>query len=194
MNQNHYKIVAIQGSYREHGVTTSMLRYATDKVRNLGHEVTYINLFEKKIDFCRGCRKCLETEACVFKNDDLPEITKQIKNVDLIFLAAPVYWGNVPAIVKNLFDRLLGASMMETKTFPKPRLAGKRYLFLTACNTPMPFAKWCGQSSGITRAVREYFKTSGVHCIGTVICDNTGVNQKVSESKLKKIDKILEKM
>ena len=52
MNQYKYKIVAIQGSYRENGVTTSMLRYATDKLSQRGHQVTYINLFEKKIDFC----------------------------------------------------------------------------------------------------------------------------------------------
>lgn len=194
MRQNQYKIVAIQGSYRENGVTTSMLRYAADKLSRLGHEVTYINLFEKKIDFCKGCRRCLETEECVFKNDDMPEMTRHIKNADVVILAAPVYWGNTPAIVKNLFDRLLGASMMETKTFPKPRLAGKRYIFFTACNTRMPFAKWCGQSSGIIRAVREYFKTAGIKCIGTVVCDNTGIHKELSESKMKKIDKILEKI
>lgn len=191
---NRYKIVAIQGSYRENGITTSMLRYATDKVRGLGHEVTYINLFEKKIDFCKGCRKCLEIEECVFKNDDMPEITRLIKSADIIILAAPAYWANTPAIVKNLFDRLLGASMMETKTFPKPRLAGKRYIFFTACNTRMPFAKWFGQSSGIIRVVREYFKTSGIKCMGTVVCDNTGINKEVPERKFKKIDKILEKI
>lgn len=194
MNHHRYKIVAIQGSYRENGVTTSMLRYAVDKVVGLGHQVTYINLFDKKIDFCKGCRKCLETEECVFKKDDMPEITRQIKNADIIILAAPVYWANMPAIVKNLFDRLLGASMMETGTFPKPRFAGKRYIFFSACNTPMPFAKWCGQSSGIIRAVREFFKTSGIKCMGTVMCDNTGVNKELSERKIKKINKILEKI
>lgn len=194
MNKNKYKIVAIQGSYRENGLTTSMLKYAVDKVKRMGHEVTYINLFEKKIDFCKGCRKCLETGECVFKNDDIHEITRHIKNADIIILAAPVYWGNMPAIVKNLFDRLSGASMMETKSFPKPRLEGKRYIFFTACNTPMPFAKWCGQSSGIIRVVREYFKTSGIKCIGTVVCDNTGINKEVSVGKINKINKILKKL
>lgn len=188
------KIVAIQGSYRENGVTTSMLRYAANELGRMGHEVTYLNLFEKRIEFCKGCRKCLETEECIFKNDDMPEITRYIKEAEVIILAAPVYWGNVPAIVKNLFDRLLGTSMMETKSFPKPRLSGKRYIFFTACNTPMPFAKWCGQSSGIRRVVREYFKTSGVKCIGTVVCDNTGVKKELAPGAVKRIDKILERI
>lgn len=191
MERSAYKILAIQGSYRENGATTSMLKYAVDTLEKMGHEVTYINLFEKNIQFCRGCRRCLKMQECVLKDDDMQEITKLIKETDVIILAAPVYWANVPAIVKNLFDRLMGASMEETKTFPKPRLAGKRYIFLTACNTAMPFAKWCGQSTGILRAVREYFKNSGVKCIGTVICDNTGKDKDVLTGKYKKIDRIM---
>lgn len=189
-----YKIVAIQGSYRENGITTSMLQYAVAKAKNIGHDVTYINLFEKNIDFCKGCRKCLETTECIFKNDDMPEIRRQIKEADIIFLAAPVYWANVPAIVKNLFDRLLGASMQETKTFPKARMTGKKYLFFTACNTRMPFAKWFGQTPGVLRAVREYFKTSGVQCIGNVICANTGVIKEIPEKCLQKTDRLLKKI
>lgn len=194
MNKSACRIVAIQGSYRNNGVTTSMLRYATGKAEKMGYEVTYINLFEKNIEFCRGCRKCLEQQECVLRNDDMQEITKLIKEADVIILASPVYWANTPAIVKNLFDRLLGASMEETKTFPKPRLAGKRYIFLSACNTAMPFAKWCGQTTGILRTVHEYFKTSGVKCLGAVICDNTGVKKSVPAGKYRKIDRIMEKI
>lgn len=72
--------------------------------------------------------------------------------------------------------------MLETDYFPKPRLKGKRYILLTACNTRMPFAKLCGQSSGISRVVKEYFKTSGVKKIGTVICSNTGKYDAVSSA------------
>lgn len=187
-----YKIVAIQGSYRENGITTSMLRYAVNIANNMGHDIDYINLFEKKIEFCKGCKKCLETEECVFKGDDMPEITKQIKEADIIFLSAPIYWANVPAIVKNLFDRMLGASMEETKTFPKPRLAGKRYMFFTACNTRMPFARLCGQTTGIFHAVSEYFKTAGVYCIGKVVCDNTGIRKGLPEKNFRKIDILLQ--
>ena len=136
----------------------------------------------------------METSECVFKNDDMPEITRLIKEADVIILAAPVYWGNVPAIVKNLMDRMTGASMLETDYFPKPRLKGKKYILLTACNTRMPFAKLCGQSSGISRVVKEYFKTSGVKKIGTVICSNTGKYEAVPQKKFAKIDKLLKKI
>ena len=59
----------------------------------------------------------------------MTQISKSIKDADVIILASPVYWANVPAIVKNLFDRMSGTSMEETNTFPKPRLSGKNIFF-----------------------------------------------------------------
>ena len=38
-----------------------LLKYAAKQAEKLGHGLTYINLFEKNIEYCRGCRKCLET-------------------------------------------------------------------------------------------------------------------------------------
>ena len=188
------KIVAIQGSYRKNGKTTPMLQYAVKQAEKLGHEVTYINLFEKNIEYCRGCRLCTQPRECIFKNDDIPEITKVVKEADVIILAAPVYWGNVPAIVKNLMDRLVGASMEETGSFPKPRLKGKRYILLTACNTVMPFAVICGQSSGISRVVREYFKSSGVKKIGMVVCDNSTNRDEIPRKNFKKIERLIKEI
>ena len=187
------RILAILGSPHKEGRTGKMLNYAVQIAEKQGYVIDYINLYDKEIAYCNGCRTCLKTQMCVRK-DDVQEIAELLKICDMVILAAPTYWANMPAIVKNLFDRLSGASMMETKTFPKPRLAGKRYIFLTACNTPMPFARLCGQLPGIIRAVREYFKTSGIRCIGTVVCANTGARKKVAEDKFKKIDKILEKI
>lgn len=188
------KIVALQGSFRANGLTSKMLKYAVEEARNKGHEVVEINLHEKNIGYCKGCRKCLETVDCVFMKDDLHTVAEEIKSADVIMLAAPVYWANVPAVVKNLFDRLSGTAMEETKTFPKPRFKGKRYIFFTACNTPMPFAHLCGQTTGIKRAVKEFFKTAGVKHIGTVVCANTGVKKEVDDKRLKKIEKLIERL
>ena len=188
---NAKKVLAIQGSFRSSGLTTTMLQYAVSEAKNAGCEVDYINLHECRINPCRGCRKCFESAECDFRDDDIARIADLVKGADVILLAAPVYWANVPAVVKNLFDRLSGTSMEETDTFPKPRLSGKRYILFTACNTPMPFAKWCGQTTGLQRAVREYFKTSGVKHIGTVVCANTSKNKEVPEKAFGRICKLV---
>ena len=188
------KILAIQGSYKNNGVTTTMLTHAVEESKKAGYEVEYIRLHDHTISYCRGCRKCFETGECVVKDDDMSWISKSIKNADVIILAAPVYWANVPAIVKNLFDRMSGTSIEETDTFPKPRLSGKRYILLTACNTPMPFAAFFGQTTGFIRAANEYFKTSGLSCIGTVVCDNSSKLNEVPDTKVKKIIKLIKKI
>ena len=185
------KVLAIQGSYRKDGKTSTMLRAAVEEAKKLGHEVTELNLFEKKIDFCKGCGKCDSTGECVFKNDDIGEITELIKEADVIILAAPVYWANVPAAVKNMFDRLKGVAMEDTATFPKGRLSkNQTYILFTACNTPFPFSAVCGQSTGAMRAMKEFFKTSGMTYGGK--CVWTGSKKGDLPKKLeKKIEKLL---
>lgn len=188
---NTKKIVAIQGSFRNNGMTASMLKFAVEKAKMLGHDVTYINLFEEKIEYCRGCRKCLETADCIFTNDDFPKVAAAIKAADVIMLATPVYWANVPGIVKNLFDRMSGTSMEETERFPRPRLSGKRYILLTACNTPAPFSYLCGQTKGLYRVTKEYFTTSGISCIGKVAQAGTGKKNEMTAQTKKKIAKLV---
>ena len=88
----------------------------------------------------------------------------------MVVLAAPVYWANIPAVVKNIFDRLLGVAMEETKTFPKARLSkNQKYFLLTSCNTPAPFSYLCGQSTGTIRSMKEFFKTSGMKYAGKCV-------------------------
>lgn len=181
------KTLAILGSPHINGITARMLDIAISSSEARGDEVRYLNLYEKNILFCRGCRKCFDTQECVMQGDDMADITKQIRESDTIILAAPVYWANVPAVVKNLFDRLLGVAMEETLTFPKPRLSGKKYVLLTACNTQMPFAKIFGQSTGAIRAIKEVFRTAGMKCIGVAVCANTGKRKEVPKRIRKKI-------
>lgn len=192
MQSKKNKTLAILGSPHTEGITAKMLAIAMDAAKARGDEVTYLNLYDKKIQFCRGCNKCLETAACVMTNDDMSEITALVKESDWIILAAPVYWANVPAVVKNMFDRLRGVAMAETKTFPKPRLSGKEYVLLTACNTPMPFAKLFGQSTGAIRAMKEFFRTGGMKCRGTAACRNASKHKEVPRKIQQKIKRIFQ--
>lgn len=187
------KTLAILGGPHQSGITAKMLEIAVSASKLKGDEVTYLNLYDKNIQFCQGCRKCLDTRECVIKSDDIDEITKLIKASDTIILSAPVYWANVPAAVKNLFDRLLGVAMEETSTFPKPRLLGKNYILLTSCNTKMPYAKWFGQSTGALKAMKEFFRTSGMKCKGVAACGNASRITEVPIEVKRKIEKYVNK-
>lgn len=178
------KLLALLGSPHKNGATGTMLAYILQKAEQQGWQITSISLYEKKIGYCTGCRACIKTGACVH-NDDAQEIARLIKTCDVVVLAAPVYWANVPAVVKNLFDRLLGAAMEETSTFPKARLSkNQKYVLLTACNTPVPFSFLCGQSTGAIRSMKEFFKTSGMKYAGK--CVWAGRNKQVMPIRVEK--------
>lgn len=166
------RMLAILGSPHQHGSTAAMLECACSEAMRSGWQVDRVYLYEKHIAFCTGCRSCISAGNCVYE-DGIQEIADLLRGCDLVVLAAPVYWANVPAAVKNMFDRLLGVAMEDTATFPRPRLSSKqRYLLLTACNTPFPFSWICGQSRGTLRAMEEFFKTSGMTRLGKVVYAN----------------------
>lgn len=180
-------VLAILGSPHSDGFTAAMLNHAVSCAKQAGYTVTVIRLYEKNLAFCSGCRACLDTGSCV-KKDDIQEIAARMKECQVVILAAPVYWANVPAAVKNLFDRLLGTAMKETATFPKPCLTGKKYMLLTACKTPFPFSWICGQSRGAIRSMDEFFKTAGMKPLGKFVCPNTAKKDSLPKSLLQKIE------
>lgn len=186
MNAKH--ILAISGSPRPNGFTAAMLDHAVSTAEKRGYRVTKLNLYQMNLAYCTGCRACLATGICVQK-DDIRSVAALIKDCHMVILAAPVYWANVPAAVKNLFDRLLGTAMEETATFPKPRLSGRKYMLLTACNTPAPFSRIFGQSSGAIRCMEEFFRTAGMKSAGKIVCTNTSKRKALPESVRRKIEK-----
>ena len=190
MIMNEKNVLAILGSPHTNGTTAAMLNLAVHKAEQAGYAVTKINLYEKELSFCTGCRICMDTHICVQK-DDIQEIALLLHKSQLVILAAPVYWANVPAPVKNLFDRLLGTAMEETDTFPKPRLRGKQYMILTSCNTPAPFSWIFGQSRGAIRSMDEFFKIAGMKRLGKVVCANAKNKKGLPKRITKKIERCL---
>ena len=190
MSMNEKRLLAILGSPHTNGTTATMLNYAIRRAEEMGYTVTKINLYEKNLSYCTGCRACMNTHTCIQK-DDIQEIVMCLQKCQTVLLAAPVYWANVPAPVKNLFDRLLGTAMEETSTFPKPRLKGKKYMLLTSCNTPFPFSWIFGQSGGAIRSMDEFFKTAGMKPIGKIVCAGTASKKELPKQTIKKIERCM---
>lgn len=168
------KALAILGSPRKHGNAAGLLDMAVAQAGQSGYNVERLDLYEQSIGWCRGCMACKKTGICVIKDDIVP-IRESLLACDLVILSAPTYFANVPAPVKNMFDRLVGAVMDDNNSsIPKPRLSARqKYLLLTTCNTPFPFDKLGGQSSGCIKAMKEVFHISGMKCMGTGVYAGT---------------------
>lgn len=170
MIMNEKIMLAILGSPHANGMTATMLNCAIYKAEKMGYSVIRINLYDKNISYCTGCRACMNTQVCIQK-DDIQEIVMYLQKCQTVLLAAPVYWANVPAPVKNLFDRLLGTAMEETSTFP--------------------FSWIFGQSRGAIHSMDKFFKTAGMKPIGKIVCSGTTNKKELPKKTIKKIERCI---
>jgi multimeric flavodoxin WrbA len=122
------KILTLLGSGRVAGNTATILGWAEDELRTLGHEVERINLIKKDIKPCLGCAKCKESEIdinCIQK-DDAEEILQKMIDADITVFASPTYFWGYAAPIKTLIDR----SWSLVSNYKKPNhsslLEGKR--------------------------------------------------------------------
>lgn len=180
------KMLALMGSPRKNGNIARMLSLAVESAEAAGYETETVNLYETEISPCTGCMVCRHGVCPIA--DGMAAIIDKIKACDVLTLAAPTYWANVPGAVKNALDRLAGAVMDDDWLIPKPKLKGsQRYFLITACTTPAPFSRLAGQSGGALRAMREVFKTAGMRSMGCAVYAGTRGKKELPRRLVKKI-------
>jgi multimeric flavodoxin WrbA len=102
------KIISINGSPRGNDSNTKvMIESFLKGARSSGAEYVNIVLSDKKISPCRGCYTCwFKTPGKCVIEDDMTDITGQMKDSGVIILSSPVYFNNVTGIMKTFIDRL----------------------------------------------------------------------------------------
>ncbi|MBR6341146.1 MAG: NAD(P)H-dependent oxidoreductase [Treponema sp.] len=70
--------------------------------------VEELELASMNIGACRGCFACWKNTpgVCIIK-DDMPSVLEKMLKADLIVWSFPLYYFNVPGLLKNLIDRQL---------------------------------------------------------------------------------------
>ena len=162
---NKKKALIIYGSSRKKGLTTQMANICRNLLSSSNWDYDVVRAYEINQKPCIGCLECRKTGRCYIK-DDVENVRKKLVECDLLVIAAPTYFANIPGPVKNLFDRLSGA-VVDANTKPRLRKT-QQYLLITACNAPVPFNKLAGQSSGSLRAMNEFCKIAGMSCKGKI--------------------------
>ncbi len=203
------KITAIIGTNRRNGNVERICKRIIEGAEKNGHESEIINLFDYKINECRGCWACVKLKRCIIE-DDFAAIYKKIEKTDCIILGAPSYWGNVPGIMKNFFDRHTGYAMYkpenaakfhELKTFdkfkvirkemknfgPVQSMRNKKIIFVTALTAPFPVSHISGDLPVTLKAMKIYAKKLKCKIVGKVVYTDTLL--KIRKNKEKKIMK-----
>jgi multimeric flavodoxin WrbA len=101
------KIVGILGSPRKGGASARLLDILAKEIKVLmpQAEVEQVCLADMKISQCTGCDVCLKADCPLDKDDDYPRIVTKLLAADAIIVASPVYFFNVPGLLKAFIDR-----------------------------------------------------------------------------------------
>ena len=99
------KVTCINGSARNNGSCNYLLdSFVNGITENNNAEIVKYCVGDADLHFCKGCKKCYIDGKCVI-SDDVQKIVKDILSSDIVVIAAPSYWADVPAQLKTLFDR-----------------------------------------------------------------------------------------
>ena len=153
------KVVIFMGSPRKNSSTHILAGEAARALCEQGIPSQMIFPDDLRIRDCRGCHACKQEDrdTCVI-NDDMQEIYSLMDTSAGIIVAAPVYFGYVPAQTKAWLDRLVPYIGMDMR--PK-MTGGKPVSFIFTQNMP--------DSSLYEPALRGFMQ--GVAMTGLVVHD-----------------------
>lgn len=98
------KVLIISTSPRKGGNSDILADEFAKGAREAGHEAEKICLYDKTINFCKGCLACQKTQRCVIQ-DDANAIAQKMKDADVLAFATPIYYYEMCGQMKTMLDR-----------------------------------------------------------------------------------------
>ncbi len=123
-------IVAINGSYRDDGMTDHLVATATSALAESGASIDVVTLRDCPIEFCLNCRECMREPGdkpghCVLE-DGMQHIIHRMEQADAFILASPTNYSTVTALFKRFMDRLSpNGYWPDSQVGPTPRRQGQ---------------------------------------------------------------------
>ena len=187
------KILAINGSYRDDGITDQIVNAMVQAANAAGADVEVIRLRDYPIEFCLNCRECTQRPGekpgqCV-QHDGMQKLIEKIESVDSYILASPTNFGAVTAIFKRFMERLLVYAYwpwgMNTPQMRKANAPRKKALLVSSCAAPGFLGRLV---YGTHKQLKQTATVIGADTVGTIF---TGLIAKEKQSVL--TDRVLNK-
>ena len=101
------RILILNGSPHPNGNTAGMVEAFAQGAREAGHTVTVIPVARRRIAGCLGCEYCHERGGgnCIQK-DDMEQIYTELRDTQMLVLAAPVYFYAMSGQLQMALNRL----------------------------------------------------------------------------------------
>ena len=101
------KVLLINGSPHKSGCTRRALSEVSAALNENGIETDIVWIGNGEIHGCIACKKCKETNRCVF-DDCANELSEKMEEYDGLVVGSPVYYASANGSLFSLLDRLFG--------------------------------------------------------------------------------------
>lgn len=101
------KIVILNGSPRQNGNTSALVKKFAEGAESSGNTVTEFFLDKMNIHGCKGCFGGHSSKTCpCVQKDDMADIYPAVRDCDVVVLASPLYYWNMSGQLRTAVDRL----------------------------------------------------------------------------------------
>lgn len=173
------KVLAINGSYRDDGVTDQVVGVVVESLQARAAQVEVVNLRDYPIEFCLNCRECTQLPGespgrCVLE-DGMQQLIQRIEACDALVLASPTNFYSVTALFKRFMERLLPYAywpwQQHGPKFRKTASARKKALLIASSAAPGLLGRWLFATS---RQLKMTAKMLGADPVGVVFTGMVG--------------------
>jgi len=122
-----------------------------------GETVEHIDLYADKFDPVLGGQDI----DWMYQGGQIPENIKayqeKIKNADKITIVYPIWWAQMPAMLKGFIDRVftMGFAFLYDENGPKPLLPGKKAHIITCSGSPNEYYEASGMHAAILKTIDQ---------------------------------------
>lgn len=111
------KVLILTSSPNAEGNSNTMAAAFEEAARNKGAAVTRLDMNKVQGTGCRGCMACKKTSGrCVLK-DGIGEVLDALRDTDVLVMAAPVWWLDLPVSLRRFVERWL--SLVDASFAPR---------------------------------------------------------------------------
>lgn len=164
------KVLGILGSPCIEGNTAALLDAALDGAAKAGHAVERMDLARMNIHPCTACGECDSGMVCAQHNDDMVRIFQNVREIDAMVLASPIFFMGVTAQTKAMIDRCQ-CYWYEKYVLKKKPYEGKRRpkgLFISCAGSSKPIV-----FEPAIHVVKSFFAALDYEYAGEILLSNT---------------------
>lgn len=126
------KVLLFNGSPRTNGCTFTALSEIANVLNARGIETEILQIGNKPVQDCIGCRGCTGKDKCVFSDDCANEWIEKAKTADGFVFGTPVYYAHPSGRILSVMDRLFYAGGRYFRQKPAAVIASARRAGTTA--------------------------------------------------------------